>query len=773
MKKRLLGFLLALVLVLGMLPVSAFAAADESFAPADEEVIVEETASAQIKYSTTLPKTVTSFKAVGHMEDETEDYVDYTWKPSWYTLAVYDSAGNEIPLDSPITWTVIHVDSALANQFTGSNWRNAYYGAVRIPLSENGLAWNLQADDIHISIAGYRVELCSFRELETDGCLEILYSVQKIKSVNVGAVWMNDGDYLAVGAAAPQTTKPSGGYACYKNGILTLKNYSYKGKGYNYDKNDESSFAIIYYENNLTVRLEGENTLTQNAGFCDHIYTGGSVTLDGTGSLTTESGYFGIRSFEKDVIINSGTVTINGYIDGSIGISSGGNILINGGNIHSACQTYGLRAFGDVIVRGGTVTAKSLGVNNTAAYAIYAEDTFTVAENLRVKASTESDGTLCEYVAADHKTYDLIVIGDVTTPAAPKVSIANVASSGKIKLSWNQVDGAESYRVYRSTIINTGYKLLKETTGTSLTNTSAEAGKQYYYYVIAVNEDGVESAKSEVATRVCDLPRPVVKASNVASTGKIKLTWDAIDGAKSYKVYRSTDGGKTYTLLKNTTGTSLTNTSVEAGTKYYYKVFALHESNSSANSAYSTVVSRTCDLPRPVVVATNVSSTGKIRLTWTKIEGAGSYKVYRSTDGGKTYSLLKTTTGTSLTNTSTTAGSKYYYKVYATHSNSAANSAYSLVVNRTCDLPAPVAKVALNSKGKPVVTWEKIDGAVKYTVYIYDANGTQIKTASTTGMKLTHSSAVKGTTYKYRVVAVSSNTAANSAKSSTVSITSK
>ena len=362
---------------------------------------------------------------------------------------------------------------------------------------------------------------------------------------------------------------------------------------------------------------------------------------------------------------------------------------------------------------------------------------------------------------------------EAAKPDAPVVKASNVASSGKIKLSWNQVDGAESYRVYRSTTINTGYKLLKETTGTSLTNTSAEAGKQYYYYVIAVNEDGVESAKSEVVTRVCDLPRPVLKASNVASTGKIKLTWDAIDDAKSYKVYRSTDGGKTYTLLKNTTGTSLTNTSVEAGTKYYYKVYAVHESNSSANSAYSTVVNRTCDLPRPVVVATNVSSTGKIRLTWAKIDGAGSYKVYRSTDGGKTYSLLKTTTGTSLTNTSTTAGNKYYYKVKAIHSNSAANSAYSLVVNRTCDLARPVAKVSLNNSGKPVIRWEAVEGAVEYTVYIYNADGELVKTASAAGLKLTHGSAVKGKTYSYRVVAVHSNTAANSAKSIAVSIKSK
>ena len=271
---------------------------------------------------------------------------------------------------------------------------------------------------------------------------------------------------------------------------------------------------------------------------------------------------------------------------------------------------------------------------------------------------------------------------------------------------------------------------------------------------------------------VNELTAPTLSVSNVASTGKIKLTWNAIADAKEYKVYRATSKTGTYSLLKTTTGTSLTNTSAVAGKTYYYKVKAIH-SDSARNSGFSNIVNRTCDLPRPVVKLSNVASTGKIKLTWDAIDGAASYKVYRATSASGSYTLLKNTTGTSLTNTSTTAGTKYYYKVYAVHeSNSSANSAYSAVVNRTCDLARPVAKVALSSN-KPVVSWAKIDGAVKYTVYIYDADGSLIKSVSTTGLKLNHSSAVKGTTYKYRVVAVASNTAANSAKSSTVSITSK
>ena len=131
---------------------------------------------------------------------------------------------------------------------------------------------------------------------------------------------------------------------------------------------------------------------------------------------------------------------------------------------------------------------------------------------------------------------------------------------------------------------------------------------------------------------------------------------------------------------------------------------------------------------------------------------------------------MKTTTSTSYTNTSAEAGNTYYYKVVAVHSNSAANSAYSEVKSRTCDLARPVVSVTLSSSGKPVVSWNVVSGAEKYKVYMYDANGNLLKTSTTSKTKLTYTSAVKGDTYTYQVVAVHSNTNANSAKSTGVSI---
>ena len=352
---------------------------------------------------------------------------------------------------------------------------------------------------------------------------------------------------------------------------------------------------------------------------------------------------------------------------------------------------------------------------------------------------------------------------------APVVTIANDAETGKPVLSWDAVKGAAKYEVYRATSSGGTYSRRTTTTKTAYTNTNAEAGKTYYYKVRAIAKDGTY-ANSKVVSTTCDLACPVVTASNTASTGYPKLTWEAVEGAVSYKVYRAASKTGTYSLAKTTTGTTYTNTTAKAGKTYYYKVMAV-ASKSAANSAYSSIESRTCDLPQPVVTASNVASSGYPRLTWEAVEGAVSYKVYRATSKTGTYSLTKTTTSTTYTNTSAKPGNVYYYKVVAVAENTAANSAYSSIKSRTCDLARPKASIALNDSGKPVLSWEAVANAKEYKVYrATSADGSYSLTETTTAASWTDAKAEGGKTYYYKVRAICANTDGNSAYSSVLSI---
>ena len=345
-------------------------------------------------------------------------------------------------------------------------------------------------------------------------------------------------------------------------------------------------------------------------------------------------------------------------------------------------------------------------------------------------------------------------------PAAPVVKLGNSATSGKSVLTWNAVPGATSYKVYRATSKSGTYSLLGTVTTTSYTNTGAKEGTTYYYKVKAANGAGESAYSNVVSGKVVVTPKPaapVVKIGNSSTSGKPMLTWNAVSGATSYKVYRATSKSGTYSLLGTVTATSYTNTGAKAGTTYYYKVKAV---NSAGESAYSNVVSGkvksvTPKLSAPVVKIGHSASSGKPMLTWNAVSGATSYKVYRATSQNGTYSLLGTVTATSYTNTGAKAGTTYYYKVKAV--NSAGESAFSNVVSgKTTVTTLTMGHSA--SSGKPQLTWKAVSGAASYRVYRATAkNGAYSVINTTKALTYTNTGAALGTTYYYKVEALNAS----------------
>ena len=344
----------------------------------------------------------------------------------------------------------------------------------------------------------------------------------------------------------------------------------------------------------------------------------------------------------------------------------------------------------------------------------------------------------------------------IPLPSAPMVKIGNSATSGKPMLTWNAVEGATSYRIYRSTSRGSGYSLLGTVTATSYTNTGAKAGTTYYYRVKACNDAGLSPYSNVVSGKAKSVtPKPsapVVKIGNSSTSGKPMLTWNAVSGATSYKVYRATSQKGTYSLLGTVTATSYTNTGAKAGTTYYYKVKAV---NSAGESAYSNIVSgKAKAAPAAPSVTAGNSSTGKPRLTWKAVSGAVSYRIYRSESRGTGYSLLGTTSSTSYVNTGAAAGKTYYYRVKAVNRDGMA-SGYSNIVSGKATLPAPALNIGLSvSSGKPMLAWDAVPGATSYRIYRSTSRDSGYSLlATTTSTSYVNTSAAKGTTYYYRVKA--------------------
>lgn len=78
----------------------------------------------------------------------------------------------------------------------------------------------------------------------------------------------------------------------------------------------------------------------------------------------------------------------------------------------------------------------------------------------------------------------------------PRVLISESAS-GYIKLVWHGVDGAASYRVYRSSSLSESFERAAETQDTSYVDSTVRSGVTYSYKVAAVGRSGLEGKQSE------------------------------------------------------------------------------------------------------------------------------------------------------------------------------------------------------------------------------------------------------------------------------------
>ena len=268
---------------------------------------------------------------------------------------------------------------------------------------------------------------------------------------------------------------------------------------------------------------------------------------------------------------------------------------------------------------------------------------------------------------------------------------------------------------------------------------------------------GSDSSGSEWGFKVAGIrteaSAPTVKPSYVGASGKPYIYWSAIDGANRYYVYRSTSKNGAYSFLDSTANLNYTDNKADAGTTYYYKVKAGIVNGVKSDS--SAAVAVTCRCAKPVVKVTTTSA-GKPKLTWSAVTGASKYEIYRATSQNGTYTKIYTTTGLSLTNTSTKAGTTYYYKVKAISSvKAAANSAFSTVTSVTCRCAKPVVKPSyVGASGKPYLYWNAVDGANRYYVYRSTSeNGTYSFLGSTANLNYTDSTADAGTTYYYKVKA--------------------
>ena len=347
------------------------------------------------------------------------------------------------------------------------------------------------------------------------------------------------------------------------------------------------------------------------------------------------------------------------------------------------------------------------------------------------------------------------------------------------KLSWSKVAGVTGYLVYYSTDNSnfTKLKTINSQSTTSYTVGGLTAGKAYYFALISYTDINGKITKSErtsslkiTATSSSSVPAPSNLKVAEYSNSAIKLTWTKASDVTGYYVYRSTDGKK-YSKIKTLTAytTTYTNTSLTAGQKYYYSIASYKNTSTGAvaigpkSSAINITTTSSSSVPTPSNLKVAEYSNSAIKLTWTKASDVTGYYVYRSTDGKK-YSKIKTLTAytTTYTNTSLTAGQKYYYSI-ASYKNTSTgavaigpkSSAVNALTISSSKLSYPsgfaVKEVATDAIK---LVWNKSSNASGYYIYrsIDNKNFSRIKALPSSSTSYTDIALYLDTTYYYKIV---------------------
>ncbi len=248
----------------------------------------------------------------------------------------------------------------------------------------------------------------------------------------------------------------------------------------------------------------------------------------------------------------------------------------------------------------------------------------------------------------------------------------------------------------------------------------------------------------------------IVQNLKSTTTDSITFTWDEVSCADSYDIFRYNASEKKYEKLANVDENEYTDTSVSASKSYYYLVRAVADTDDGIINGANTKVKLSTRPEKVTGLKQSSSLTGRITLSWNKVENVSLYSVYKYNSATKKYTKVKNVKTEKLTLT-VEPSEAAYYRVYATTKTSW-GYLYSAVSSKAYTVAGPSApeiSVKSNAKGSATISWDSIDGTKYYYVYRYTSSGYKRIAIMRNGeTEYTDTSLKSGSRYYYRVRAV-------------------
>ncbi len=254
-------------------------------------------------------------------------------------------------------------------------------------------------------------------------------------------------------------------------------------------------------------------------------------------------------------------------------------------------------------------------------------------------------------------------------------------------------------------------------------------------------------------------PPPEISSIQSRSSTRLRLSWNLVPEAVSYEVYRSSalDGNYSKTATVAGTKASYDDSTVQAGTAYYYKVRTVFKDGklSGFSNAHSGKT-----LASPKITKTISKNSSQLEITWNSVPDAAKYELYRCEIEDGTYEKIKTLKAgqVSYLDGDVESQTTYYYKVRARGGEKNGYSSYSEPYSGWAVKKTKVLSVSSKTKTSLEIKWRKVSNAYGYRIQRSTSKTKGFKTIATvksgTSVSYVDKKLKTGQKYYYRVQAL-------------------
>ncbi len=261
-----------------------------------------------------------------------------------------------------------------------------------------------------------------------------------------------------------------------------------------------------------------------------------------------------------------------------------------------------------------------------------------------------------------------------TNPAVSTESITATSSILSADLTWEPVENAVKYWIYKATNENGPFYIYSSSTTTSMTVKRLRPDNDYFFKIrVLTRENGIDcysDIEDSPTVAVRTGSASVISTEYISNTGTTaSISWPAFENADKYWVLLSTTSDDVndrthWKTLSSTTYTSYTLNKLSPNTVYYINVCARYydEQNSTQTIDYIPIMVRTAYSNDDFITFTPVDST-TVTLNWPDdITDVQKTWVYVYDADGNQVSLVSTTSN-SVTIKKLSGYENYTYKL--------------------------------------------------------------------------------------------------------------